>query len=97
MAKAVIAEYAIVGNSKDAVRIPVANNMLLSQAVTFTTSTQSAAFSSSTRFIRIISDGKTHFAIGENPTADADSPWIAADSPEYFGVRSNEKIALFAG
>jgi hypothetical protein len=69
--------------------------------VTYTTSTQSAAFGLNPRikFIRVICDAKAHFVVGTNPTATANSPYVAADVAEYFGLAlgGTWKIAFYDG
>ena len=68
------------------------------QSVTYTVSTASATFHVSTKFIRLICDAKAHFKISVSGTAaTASSPWLAADSAEYFGVRRNLKISFYDG
>ncbi len=67
------------------------------QEVTYSTSAASSGFAAKTKFIRIICDAKAHFKVGGSPTATATSPYLPADSPEYFGVRRNLKIAFYDG
>lgn len=97
MAKAHIVEYGDLAKSGEGEVIPVGGRTLATQAVTYSTSTQSTAFKSQTRFIRLICDAKAHFAFGDDPAATADSPYIVADTAEYFGVDPNRKIALYDG
>lgn len=65
------------------------------QAVTFTTTVASAAFRDSTRFVRISLDGAGFVKFGVTPTATTavDTP-MAANVPEYFGVRPQSVDAL---
>lgn len=72
------------------------------QAVTFTTAAASSAFSTDTRFIRVVSDAKAHLGMGADATAasaaaTAASPYIPADSVEYFGVEPGDFIAAYDG
>lgn len=61
---------------------------ITTQEVTFTTSAQSAAFNEQTSIIRVVCDNKAHFVISIDGTnAVATSPYLSADSPEYFGVQ----------
>lgn len=61
---------------------------ITTQEVTFTTSAQSAAFNEQTSIIRVVCDAKAHFVISIAGTnAVVTSPFIPADSPEYFGVQ----------
>lgn len=63
------------------------------QTVTFTTSTQSAAFNAKTRFIRVYSSADAMIEFGSNPTATTSKMPIKAGVPEYFGVNPAEKVA----
>lgn len=63
------------------------------QVVIFTTTTQSAAFNASTRFVRVVADAACHVAVGGNPTATTSTMKLAADSAGYFGVLPGYKIA----
>ena len=67
------------------------------QVVTYTTSTQSAAFSSETRFIRVIASAAAHLAFGANPTATATSAWVPASTAEFFAVVPAQKVAAYDG
>ena len=69
------------------------------QSVTYTTSTASSAFNAATKFIRVICDAKAHFKVSASGTAaTASSSYLAADSKEYFGLRSrNLKISFYDG
>lgn len=65
------------------------------QAVTFTTAASSAAFRDSTRFVRISLDAAGFVAFGASPTAvTAVSTPMAANVPEYFGVRPQTVAGL---
>lgn len=64
------------------------------QTVTFTTTTQSNAFNSATRFIRVTSPAICSIAIGSNPTATTSTMRMPADTVEYFGVTAGDKIAF---
>ncbi len=57
-------------------------------------STQSAAFSAQTTYIRVHSDAICSTAVGSNPTATATSERMSAESTEYFGVTPGHKIAV---
>ena len=57
-------------------------------------STQSTAFDARTRFVRVHADAICSFAIGSNPTADANSARMAAGQTEYFQVKPGHKIAV---
>lgn len=64
---------------------------------TSTTSAQSTAFDSQTRFVRILSDANVRVRFGVNPTATATDMPIRADSPEYFAVTSGLRLAAIEG
>lgn len=57
-------------------------------------SVQSSAFNDKTQMIRVHSDAVCSILIGEDPTATANSPRIAAGVSEYFGVKPGYKIAV---
>lgn len=49
-------------------------------------SAQSAVFNAKTRFIRVHTDAICSVLVGANPTADANSPRMAANQTEFFGL-----------
>ncbi len=57
---------------------------------------QSSAFGARTAIIRLISDAVCSVSVGTNPTATTSMLRIAADSPEYFKVAPNQKIAVIS-
>lgn len=68
------------------------------QAVTYTTSTQSAAFQDTTRFVRITCDAEAFLDFGTNPTAvTGDAINVQADTPEFFGVVPGQIVAAYDG
>lgn len=67
------------------------------QAVTYTTSTQSTAFDDATRIVRIIADADVYLAFGSSPTADANSIKLPANTVEYFEVDAGFKVACYDG
>ncbi len=66
------------------------------QVVTFTTSTQSSAINSGTRFVRVFASVACYIEVGANPTATSSSLPLAAGAAEYFGVAPGLKIAALA-
>jgi hypothetical protein len=67
---------------------------LVNQAVTFTTSTQSAAFSRNTTMVRLHADTACFIKFGLNPTATtATDARMAAGQTEYFKVLPGYKVA----
>ena len=90
-----ISEYAVLATDSQNTTVPVAVEPApVTQNITYTTSTQSTAFASTTRFIRIVCDAKAHFSFGANPTATASSPYLPADTPEYFGIRQTGSLEV---
>jgi hypothetical protein len=68
-----------------------------SYRVTFTTTAgTSAAFQSTTRFIRVWCDAQASYDIGSAPTAVNTMSPVGAGSPEYFGVKPGHKISVVA-
>jgi hypothetical protein len=57
-------------------------------------STQSNAFSSTTRMIGVHTDAICSVEVGSNPTATANSKRMAANTTEYFEVINGHKIAV---
>ena len=95
-----ISEYGYLVQDSSGKIVPVAAEpALATQTVTYTTSTASSAFNAQTRFIRIVCDAKAHFVVAASPTATANSPWVATNAPEYFGISFNVsmKIAFYDG
>lgn len=60
-------------------------------------STPSGAFTGTTHIIRVISDTTCWIDIGTTPAATNAKMLIVANSPEYFGVRPGDKIAVISG
>ena len=61
--------------------------------VTFTTSTQSAAFAASTKYIAIIGSAAFHYVVGDSPTATTGALKVPADTLLYISVEGGDKIA----
>lgn len=91
-----ISEYRSLAQDSRGQDVPVAlEPAVTTQTVTYTTSAQSSAFNSATRFIRVVCDAKAHFVISTAGTnATANSPFVAADSPEYFGVQAGQALII---
>lgn len=88
MSKLYVTEFAnsirLAGNDNvNAVSVPVNVDQT---PVTYTTSTQSAAFASNTSMIRLHTDGICSVAFGTNPTATANNFRMNANTTEYFAV-----------
>lgn len=67
------------------------------QAVNFTSSSQSDPFSDATYYIGIVCNATAHFVVGSNPTATADSPWITTDTWLFLEVPPGARIAFYDG
>lgn len=57
---------------------------------------QSAAFGSTTRFIRVNTDAVCSISFGSNPTATTSNRRLAANQTEYFGVIGGRKLSAIA-
>lgn len=64
--------------------------------VTFTTTTQSAAFAAGTIFVSIIGSAAFHYVVGANPTATTSARKVPADTPVEFAVTAGQKVAVVA-
>lgn len=95
MALAYIEEYERLAPDGDGKPSQIAwQPAVTTQRVSFTTTTQSAAFNGRTRFIRIHTDSICSYVFGSNPTATTSTPRMAAGQTEYFGVRPTDKVAF---
>lgn len=63
------------------------------QTVTFTTTTQSAAFAARTGLISIIADAAFHYVVGDSPTATTSNLKVPADMLMTIKVTAGQKIA----
>jgi len=92
--KAYIEEFASLA-AINASALPIgAEPSVTTQAVTATTSTQSAAFNDATRFVRIHVDGICSYLFGADPTATVNTPRMVAGQTEYFAVVPGQKVAF---
>ena len=97
-----ISEYQfVVRDQRNVVVLVAMEPPLATQNITYTTTTQSAKFNERTAFIRIVCDAKAHFVVGTDPSADANDPYLTADTPEYFGLPPNNaedyEVAFYDG
>lgn len=98
MAIAFISEYTELREDATGLELPVPREPPVAvQAVTYTTSAQSAQFNARTRYVRIIADAKAHFSFGGSPVATANDPYLPVDSAEYFGVNGFDRVAFYDG
>ena len=98
MATGWIREYADMAESSDGDPVPIPMEPGKDQTpVTFTTSSPSAAFAGTTRFIAVNASADFHYAGGETPVATTNALKVAvAAGPLFMGVRPGHKIALIA-
>lgn len=67
----------------------------LTQAVSYSTTTQSAAVGTTTTKVRIWTSTDAFVKIGTNPTATStDSMPISGGIPEYFDITPGQKVAF---
>lgn len=64
------------------------------QKITIGASTQSAAFSTNTRLVRLHTDGICSIVLGANPTATTNDARFAANQTEFWGVAGGDKVAV---
>lgn len=57
-------------------------------------SQQSAAMSSTVSIVRVAVNQDTYVAVGDSPTADANSPMMPAGAVEFFAITSGQKVAF---
>ena len=98
MAKLSITEYAsMLGHDGTGRPADLALEPGTDQEVTFTTATQSTAFATSTRFIRMVADTNCRVKFGSNPTALAASQRLVADTEYWRGVVAGQKVSAYDG
>ena len=92
MADLYISEYRAIGVSGGFDSMPKEPS-LATQKVSFTTTTQSAAFSKKTTIIRVKSSADCHLSFGTNPTATTSSMHLSSGQYEWFAVKGGHKVA----
>lgn len=88
-----VSEYITLAQSQAGIAMCGQEPGLDQAPVTFTTTTQSAAFNAQAKFVRVYSDGDCHIAFGANPTATTSNKKLTAGQAEYFGVTGGHKVA----
>ena len=73
--------------------LPIPVEPGVDQTVTFTTTTQSAAFGAQSALATVIANAAFHYVVGPNPTATTSNLKWPADTPLTIGVTSGDKIA----
>lgn len=97
MATLKIREYARLADVYPGGTAPVAQEPGFDQtALTFSTTTQSAAFAASTKYIAIKADVAFCYVVGVNPTATANAIDFPASEWLFIGVSPTHKIAVVA-
>jgi len=100
MATAYIREYRFICRDEggNVIQAGLEDGYTTGQTVSYTTSTQSAAFQDTTRFVRISCDAEAFLDFGPNPTAaTTDGVNVQLDTPEFFGVQPGQKVAVYDG
>ena len=90
MAKVYIAEYVQV-DENTAKEPPLAEQTVVIGVASVQSSN---AFNALTRLIRVHTDAICSLAIGSNPTATTNTRRLAANTTEYFGAESGQRIAI---
>lgn len=92
-----IREYSRIGDVYPGGSAPIAREPGIDQtAVTFSTTTQSAAFRTDTKYIAIKADVAFCYVVGASPTATANAIDVAANTILFIGVAGGDKIAVVA-
>lgn len=76
--------------------LPIPVEPGIDQTVTFTTTTQSAAFGAQSAMATIIGSAAFHYVVGSSPTATTSNLKWPADTPLTIGITSGDKIAVVA-
>ena len=97
MATLWIREYSSLAESGNGSTIQIGQEPGVDQVVPFVTSSLSAAFAGSTRYIAIYGSAAFHYKISATPTAATTNMKVAADSMLFLGVQPGDKIAAIAG
>lgn len=82
------------GNGRIAPAMYIDGNTVMQRVAVSGTSAASAAFGANTRMIRICADTDCYFRFGSAPTALTTDLFLAAGTPEYWGVKAGDKIAV---
>ena len=95
MSVAYIEEFSKIGSDINGQFMQIAEQpSIAQQAVTFSTSTASAAFNTLTRFVKITVDTEAHYVFGAAPTATTSYPQMIADREYWFKVTAGQKVAF---
>jgi hypothetical protein len=94
MAEATVIEFADLPSFENLVTAKWSSRVVQQTPITFTTTTQSAAFATTTRYIMFHADAAFRWTIASNPTATANHSRMPADSPYHIQVQPGDKIAF---
>lgn len=94
MATLYIEEYAGLPKGSRNENLPVVGELIAKQKISLSSSSsQSSALDKRTSFVMLTADVAAQWEEGANPTADADSRYLPADTPRPFQVTGSNKIA----
>lgn len=94
MATLYIEEYAGLPQGSRNEYVPAPGALIAKQKISISaTSAQSAAIDKRTAYVMLTADVAAQWEIGTNPTADADSRYLPADTPRPFAVTGGQLIA----
>ena len=95
MAKVFISEYDVMP-VLSGLAVPTGQEPAVAEQVVAVggSSVQSTAFAVQTKFVRVHTDAICSYSFGANPVATANTPRLAANATEFFGVRGGHKVAI---
>ena len=97
MASLLVTEYSNVGRGYSGYPLPFPQEPAVAiQAVTFTTTTASAAFNAATRIVRVVADANCHVIVAASPTATTSHTYMAAGEPMTFAVEPGSSLKIAA-
>lgn len=94
MAEATVIEFADYPTQPNLAIGSWSSRVVQQTPITFTTTTQSAAFGNNTRYIMFMADAAFRWTIASNPTATANHSRMPADQPYHIEVQPGDKIAF---
>lgn len=94
MAEATVIEFADLPTFENLTTARWSSRVVQQTPITFSTTTQSAAFGANTRYIMFHADAAFRWTIASNPTATANHSRMPADQPYHIQVQPGDKIAF---
>jgi hypothetical protein len=82
------------GDLRPIYAVPYEPSVATTEALSFTTTTQSAAFDTNCTFIRLLSTGDCHIVWGASPTATTSHEKFMADVEYFRGIVPGQKLAV---